>query len=82
MIPSRSNARDIEKLKKVSTIKVSEHVERDFTAKFCRYCKTALGFAVEGMIHPSSDAVNEALDGKLYYVRDIYLQLLLYLYEN
>ena len=72
MIPSRGNAKDIEKLKAESTIKMpekvtnkAEHAEKNFTSKLCNYCKHVVGFAFDELSDQVSDTVNDMLDGSL-----------------
>ena len=72
MIPSRGNAKDVEKLKAESTIKMpekvtekAEHAEKTFTAKLCNYCKHVGSFAFDELADQASNAMNDLLDGTL-----------------
>jgi hypothetical protein len=73
MIPSRGNAKDVEKLKVESTIKMPEKVtdkkaeqaEKTFTVKLCNYCKHVGSFAFDELADQASNTMTDLLDGSL-----------------
>ena len=71
MIPSRGNAKEIDKLKDESTITLtrgennSDHAKKKFIAHLCNYCKRIFGSAPDAIIYQqaSSNKVNDESGG-------------------
>ena len=70
MIPSRGNAKEIDKLKDESTITLargennSDHAKKKFTAHLCNYCKRIFGFAPDA-IYPDTMIYQQASSNKV-----------------
>lgn len=88
MIPSRGNAKEIDKLKDESTITLargennSDHAKKKFIAHLCNYCKRIFGFAPDAIIYQqaSSNKVNNesgGVYGNTYYKTFVFKYIIL-----